>query len=128
LLEYPCCDKATMICFSYGVICLPCGGIFWQTIFWPNYKKFLLEQFGGVWTLKDTKNIQFVRRLRFHLSTERKENDFVDQLLYIILSPRTPVFLPLPLRGKFSSDPRTRRLLRNLLNVLLFLPVISAIL
>jgi hypothetical protein len=36
---------------------------------------------------------------------------------YIILSPRTPVFLSLPLRGKFSSDPRTRRLLRNLLIV-----------
>jgi hypothetical protein len=47
---------------------------------------------------------------------------------YIILSPRTPVFLPLPLRGKFSSHPRTRRLLRNLLIVLLFLPVISAML
>jgi transposase len=43
---------------------------------WP---KFLLEQFGGLWALKDTKNIQFVRKLRFHLSTERKENDFVDQ-------------------------------------------------
>jgi hypothetical protein len=27
-LEYPCCDKATMICFSSGVICLPCGAIF----------------------------------------------------------------------------------------------------
>jgi hypothetical protein len=27
---------------------------------------------------------------------------------YIILSPRTPVFLPIPLSGKFSSDPRTR--------------------
>jgi hypothetical protein len=39
---------------------------------------------------------------------------------YIILSPRTPIFLPLPLRGKFSSDSRTRRLLRNLLIVLLF--------
>ena len=25
------------------------------------------------------KKIQFVRKLRFHLSTERKENDFVDQ-------------------------------------------------
>jgi hypothetical protein len=36
---------------------------------------------------------------------------------YIILSPRTPVFLPLPLRGKFSSDPRTRRHLRNLLRL-----------
>jgi hypothetical protein len=32
-LEYPCCDKATMICYSSGVICLPCGAIFWQTIF-----------------------------------------------------------------------------------------------
>jgi hypothetical protein len=41
--------------------------------------KILLEKFGGVWTLKDTKNIQFVRKLRFHLSTERTENDFVDQ-------------------------------------------------
>ena len=41
---------------------------------------------------------------------------------YIILSPRTPVFLPLPLRGKFYSDPCTRRLLRNLLIVLLFSP------
>jgi hypothetical protein len=103
--------------------------------------------------LKDTKNILFVRKLRFHLSTERKENDFVDQnwcgqweiigkklfsvmrgsvispklcllsersIRYIILSSRTPVFLPLPLRGKFSSDSRTRRLLRNLLIVLLF--------
>jgi hypothetical protein len=39
---------------------------------------------------------------------------------YIIMSPRTPVFLPLPLRGKFSSDSRTRRLLRNFLIVLLF--------
>jgi hypothetical protein len=29
--------------------------------------------------LKDTKNIQFVGKLRFHLSTERKENNFVDQ-------------------------------------------------
>jgi hypothetical protein len=40
----------------------------------------------------------------------------------------TPVFLPLPLRGMFSSDPRTRRLLGNLLIVLQFSPVISAIL
>ena len=29
--------------------------------------------------LKGAKHIQFVRKLRFHLSTERKENDFVDQ-------------------------------------------------
>jgi hypothetical protein len=66
--------------------------------------KFLLEQFRVVWTLKDTKNIQFVRKLRFHLSTERTENDFVDQ-----------------------NWCGTRRLLKNLLIVLLFLPVISAI-
>jgi hypothetical protein len=44
----------------------------------------------------------------------------------VILNSR--FFLPLPLCGKFSSDPRTRRLPRNLLIVLLFFPIISAIL
>jgi hypothetical protein len=47
---------------------------------------------------------------------------------YINILDDNLVFLPLQLRGKFSSDPRTRRLLRNLLIVLLFFPVISAIL